>query len=164
MTRRMMIAAAVLSAWLSVPVQAEDAGAGGLKITAPWARATPKGATIGGGYVKITNTGNASDRLVGGSTDIARRVELHEMSTDNGVMKMRPLTEGIEIKPGQVVEFNPGGYHIMFVGLKKPLTQGEHLKATLQFEKAGKVDVDFTVEAIGAQSGGAGAPGMHMKH
>lgn len=158
MTRRMLIAAAVLSLWLAVPAQAQDVGA--LKITAPWARATPKGASIGGGYMKIANTGSASDRLVGGSTDIAGRVEIHEMSMDNGVMKMRQLTKGIEVKPGQAIEFKPGGYHVMFVGLKKPLTQGEHVKATLQFEKAGKIDVDFTVEGIGAQSGGAAMPGM----
>jgi copper(I)-binding protein len=76
------------------------------------------------------------------------------MSMDNGVMKMRPIAKGLEIMPGQTVEFKPGGYHVMFVGLKKQLTQGEHVKATLQFEKAGKVDVDFTVESIGAQTGG----------
>jgi copper(I)-binding protein len=158
MTRRMLIAAAVLSLWLAVPAQAQDAGA--LKITAPWARATPKGASIGGGYMKITNTGNAPDRLVGGASDVAGRFEIHEMSMDNGVMKMRQLTKGIEFKPGQAIEFKPGGYHVMFVGLKKPLTQGEHVKATLQFEKAGKIDVDFMIEGIGAQSGGAAMPGM----
>ena len=126
MTRRMLIAAAVLSLWLAVPAQAQDAGA--LKISAPWARATPKGASVGGGYMKITNTGSAPDRLVGGSTDVAGRFEIHEMSMDNGVMKMRPLASGIEIKPGQTVEFKPGGYHVMFVGLKKPLAQGEPVK------------------------------------
>jgi hypothetical protein len=78
---------------------------------------------------------------------------------DNGIMKMRPLAQGLEIKPGQTVEFKPSGYHIMFVGLKQQLEKGQHVKATLVFEKAGKVDVDFAVEGVGAQTGGA-MPGM----
>ena len=157
MTRTSMIVAAIFAAVLAMPAQAEDVTAGGLKISAPWARATPKGASVGGGYMKITNTGTAPDRLVGGSTDISSRFEIHEMSMDNGVMKMRPVANGIEIKPGQTVEFKPGGYHVMFVGLKGALDQGQHVKATLEFEKAGKVDVDFTVEGIGAQTGGGHA-------
>ena len=90
------------------------------------------------------------------------RFEIHEMSMDNGVMKMRSVKNGIEIKPGQAVEFKPGGYHVMFIGLNKPFEQGEHVKATLKFEKAGDVSVDFTVEGIGAQTGGNG--GMQMQH
>src|SRR5476649_1689327 len=75
--------AAGLVAGLAIPSQAEDVAAGGLKITAPWARATPKGASIGGAYMKITNTGGAPDRLIGGISDIASRFEIHEMSMDN---------------------------------------------------------------------------------
>jgi hypothetical protein len=131
-----------------------------LKISAAWARATPKGAPVGGGYMTIANTGTTPDRLIGGSSDASKRFEIHEMSMDNGVMKMRPV-KALEIKPGQSVVFNPGGYHVMFVGLNKQLAQGEHIKATLDFEKAGRVDVDFTVEGIGAQgpSGDHGMPG-----
>ena len=132
------------------PAQADDVTAGSVKISAPWTRATPKGAAVGAGYMTITNTGSAPDRLVGGASDVSGRFEIHEMSMDNGVMKMRPIAKGLEIKPGQTVEFKPGGNHVMFLGLKKPLVQGEHVKATLAFEKAGKVDVDFTVEGIGA--------------
>ena len=73
---------------------------------------------------------------------------------DNGVMRMRLIAKGIEIRPGQTVEFKPGGTHVMFLGLKKPLAQGEHVKTTLAFEKAGKVDIAFTVESIGARTGG----------
>ena len=159
MTRIAFIVAAVLAACVAMPAQAEDVTAGSLKISAPWARATPKGASVGGGYMKITNTGNAPDRLVGGSTDVSDRFEIHEMSMDNGVMKMRAVGKGIEIKPGQTVEFKPGGYHVMFVGLKQPLTQGQPIKATLVFEKAGKVDVTFAVEGIGAQTGGGDCGG-----
>jgi periplasmic copper chaperone A len=140
---------------------------GSLKIGHPWARATPKGATIGGGYLKITNNGTALDRLVGGTSEVSKGFELHEMSMDNGVMKMRAMDKGVEIAAGQTIEFKPGGYHIMFVGLKKPLEKGQRVKATLDFEKAGKVDVEFLIESIGAQSGTSDStmsPGMHMSH
>ena len=146
----------------------EDFTAGNLKISSPWARATPKGASVGGGYMTITNTGTAADHLVGGSTDIARGFEVHEMKMEGGVMKMRPVAGGIEIKPGQSVTLDPSGYHVMFVGLKDQLKQGDHFKATLQFDKAGKVDVDFAIEGIGAKTGGGnhaipGMGGMQMK-
>jgi periplasmic copper chaperone A len=162
MSRVPFLFAALFAVVLGLPAQAEDVTAGSLKISAPWARATPKGASIGGGYMKITNTGNAPDTLIGGSTDAATRFEIHEMSMDNGVMKMRALDKGLEIKPGQTVEFKPGGYHVMFVGLKSGLTQGQNVKATLEFAKAGKVDVEFTVQGIGAMTGGGGhdMPGM----
>jgi copper(I)-binding protein len=162
MTRTAFMIAAVLAASLAMPAHAEDISAGSLKISTPWTRATPKGAGVGAGYMKITNSGAAPDRLVSGATDVAGRFEIHEMSMDNGVMKMRPVGQGIEIKPGQTIELKPGGYHVMFVGLKKPFAQGEHVKATLVFEKAGTVDVTFTVEGIGAQTGGGdhAMPGM----
>ena len=153
MIRKAFTVAAFLAAWADVPAQAEDVTVGSLKISTAWARATPKGASIGGGYMKITNSGAAPDRLVGGSIDAANRFEVHEMSMDNGVMKMRPVSTGLEIKPGQTVELKPGGYHVMFVGLKQQLKQGDHFNAQLMFEKAGKVDVDFAVEGIGAKIG-----------
>ena len=146
---------------------AHEYKAGSIEIKHPWSRATPKGATVAGGYMKLINTGTTADRLVGGSTDVAGKFEMHEMSMDNGVMKMRPLTNGVEIKPGQTVEFKPGGYHLMFVGITQPVEQGKRVKGTLEFEKAGKVDVEYAVEAIGGTpkgeaSGGHG--GMHMGH
>jgi periplasmic copper chaperone A len=167
MTRTAFIIVAVLAAWAAMPAQATDVTIGSLKISAPWARATPKGASVGGGYMTITNTGTVSDRLIGGSTDISGRFEVHEMKMENGVMKMRPVAGGLEIKPGQTVTFDPSGYHVMLVNLKKQLKKGDHFKATLVFAKAGKVDVDFTVEGIGDQTGGGhampGMGGMKMK-
>ncbi len=157
--RPALVVAVVIFASAGTWSRAEDVTAGGLKISAAWARATPKGAPVGGGYLKITNNGTAPDRLIGGSSDTAARFEIHDMSMDNGVMKMRPVESGIEIKPGQTVELKPGGYHVMFVGLKKSFEQGGHVKATLKFEKAGDVPVDFTVEGIGAETGG-----MQMQH
>jgi hypothetical protein len=167
MKRSFLIAAVLVAAALAIPAQAQDVTVGSLKISAPWARATPKGASVGGGYMKITNTGTAADSLVGGSTGIANQFEIHEMSMDNGVMKMRPLANGLEIKPRQTVTLAPGGYHVMLMGLKEQLKQGDHFKATLEFAKAGKVDVDFMVEGIATQSppaAGAGhsMPGMKM--
>jgi copper(I)-binding protein len=129
---------------------------GDLTVTSPWTRATPGGARIAGGYLKITNNGTTPDRFVGAKSDMTDRVEIHEMSMSDGVMKMRPLPNGIEIKPGETVELKSGGYHLMFMDLKQPLKQGDMLKATLQFEKAGPLDVNFNVNALGAT--GANAP------
>jgi copper(I)-binding protein len=148
----------------ATPAFADSVKVGALEISAPWARATPKGASIGGGYLKITNTGTTPDRLTGGSTPVSDKLEVHEMSMSDGVMKMRPVTGGLEIKPGETVELKPGGYPLMFVGLKQQLQQGGHFKATLQFEKAGSADVDFSVAGIGANSadGGHGMSGGNM--
>jgi copper(I)-binding protein len=128
---------------------------GDLTVTSPWTRATPGGAKIAGGYLKITNNGSSVDRFTGAKSDAADRVEIHEMSMSDGVMKMRPLPNGVEIKPGETVELKSGGYHLMFMDLKQPLKQGDTLKATLQFEKAGSLDVNFNVNALGATSGNA---------
>src|ERR1700709_91272 len=128
---------------------------GDLTVTSPWTRATPGGAKIAGGYLKVTNNGTSADRFTGAKSDAADRVEIHEMSMSDGVMKMRPLPDGLEIKPGETVELKSGGYHLMFMDLKQPLKQGDTLKATLQFEKAGSLDVNFNVNALGATSGDA---------
>ncbi len=166
MKRFVFLAAALFAVCLAGAAQADDVMAGSLKISAPWARATPKGAAVGGGYMTITNTGTTADRLIGGSTDVAGKFEIHEMKMDNGVMKMRPVEGGLEIKPGETVTLDPGGYHIMLMGMKQQLKEGDHFKATLDFEKAGKVNVDFAVQGIGAMHGGGSfgtmSPQMHM--
>ena len=147
------------------PSYAAEVHAGSLDISGAYSRATPQGASIGAGYVTIKNTGTTADSLIGGSSDAAAKFEVHEMSMDNGVMKMRPVQGGLEIKPGQTVELKPQGLHIMFVGLKKPLKQGDRIKATLEFEKAGKVDVDFDVTGMGGPAPGPKGhdmPGMKM--
>jgi len=161
MIRIFLVAIAFLG-WAS-STYAEEVTVGNLKISTAWARATPKGASVGGAYMTITNTGNVPDRLLGGSSDASSRFEIHEMSMENGVMKMRPLGKGLEIKPGQTVEFKPGGYHLMFVGLKAQFEEGQHVKATLEFEKAGSVAVEFAVRGIGAQTG-ASSDKMQMQH
>jgi periplasmic copper chaperone A len=125
---------------------------GALVIEAPWTRATPAGATVAGGYLRITNTGTEPDRLVGGSVPVASTFEVHEMSMTDNVMKMRKLTDGLEIKPGQTVELKPGGYHLMFMGLRQGLKDGQTVKGTLVFEKAGTVEIEYRVAPLGAQS------------
>ena len=154
---RTLIPALLLALTVATGASAHEYKLGALVINHPWSRATPKGATVAGGYFKITNTGTTPDRLVSGSSDAGKRFEIHEMSMDGGVMKMRMLKDGIEIAPGATVEFKPGSYHIMFVDVAKPFEKGDKVKATLTFEKAGKVDVEFYVGDMG------GTPGEH-KH
>ena len=150
-------AALALSATLAT---AHDFKAGPLKIGHPWSRATPAGAKVGGGYLSIENTGSAPDRLVSIAVPFAARAEIHEMATKDGIMTMRPMDNGVEVSAGAKVEFKPGGYHIMFMELKQPLKQGETLKGTLTFEKAGSVDVEFKVDSIAAKGG----EGEHKGH
>lgn len=147
-----MRAAACLIAFSlsSFAVYAHDYQAGDLMINHPWTRATPKGAAVAGGYAKITNHGADADRLVGGSVDGADKIEIHEMSVENNIMKMRQLEAGLEIKAGETVELKPGSFHLMMMGLKEPYKEGEKIKGTLIFEKAGTVEVEFKVEAMGA--------------
>jgi periplasmic copper chaperone A len=132
---------------------AESYTAGNLQVSNPWARATPKGATVGAGYLSITNKGSELDRLISGSAEAAARFEVHVTIMEGGVAKMRQVS-GLEIKPGETVELKPGGMHVMFMGLKQPLAQGQRVKGTLVFEKAGTVAVEFLVQGIGAPAGG----------
>jgi periplasmic copper chaperone A len=143
----------VLAAVLIAPVAwAHDFTKGSLHIEHPWSRATPKGASVGAGYLVIENRGSTVDRFVSVSVsaEIAGRTEFHEMAVVDGVMRMRPLSMGIELAPGMTAKFEPGGLHIMFLDLKRPLEKGERFKAKLIFEKAGEVDVEFVVEAMGS--------------
>ena len=126
---------------------------GSIMIVEPWTRATPPGATTGAGYLTLMNHGATADVLLGGSTLAAAALQIHRVSNANGIMTMRPATEGVTIPPGATVELKPeSGYHFMLVGLKAPLKAGTRLPVTLTFAKAGPVQVEFFVEAIGALS------------
>jgi copper(I)-binding protein len=127
---------------------------GAIVIEAPWSRVTPGGAKVAGGYMRITNTGSEPDRLLGGAVPVSGKLEIHEASMQGDLMRMRPLEQGLELKPGQTVEFKPGRHHLMFVDLKRPLKEGEIVKGTLVFEKAGTVAVVYAVRAIGARGSG----------
>jgi periplasmic copper chaperone A len=120
-------------------------------IEQPWIRATPAGAKVAGGYMAITNTGSEPDRLIGGVLPQAGHFAVHQMTMDGNVMHMHEVQGGLEIKPGQKVELNPSGYHVMFTELREPLKQGDTLKGQLRFEKAGSVDIEYRVEGLGAQ-------------
>ena len=152
----------------SARAAAQEVTAGDLVIQHPWSRATPGGAQTAGGYVTILNRGTASDRLVGGSFEAASGFELHDMSMDAGVMRMR-ATGPLTIPAHGSLTLTPVGRHAMLTGLKHGLKKGEQVRGTLVFEHAGTVPVQFDVEGIGAREPGGGAkpsekamPGMHM--
>jgi copper(I)-binding protein len=157
---RLAIISMAIVCFITTSAMATDYTAGSLVISGPWSRATPKGAESAIGYMTIKNDGTTPDRLIGGSVDVAETFELHSMVMENGIAKMRELKD-VEIKPGQTVEFKPGGSHVMFVNLKHLLSKGDHISGALVFEHAGKVQIEYSVEGIGAQS----PEGMeHMRH
>jgi periplasmic copper chaperone A len=157
-TRRLVLATAATAVLLStLPACAQASETlskdGTILIQNLWTRATPNGAKVAGGYITITNKGTTPDRLIGGSAKIAGRLEIHEMAVDNGVMKMRELPNGLEIKPGETVELKPGGFHLMLMDLKAPAVDGGKVEGTLVFEKAGTIAIFYHVRALGASSG-----------
>jgi copper(I)-binding protein len=148
---------------LASSAAAGDYDVGSIHISQPWARATPKGAATGAGYMTLTNKGTAPDKVSCISDDASVQCQIHTMSMEGGVMKMRPVEGGLEIKPGESVTLKPGSDHMMFLSLKHPLEQGQTVKATLKFEHAGTIDVNYPVLAIGAPAPGASASGSMMQ-
>lgn len=127
---------------------------GDLEIVDPFARATPPNAPVSAGYMVIRNTGSEADRLLGGTTTFADRIEVHEMAMDGEVMKMREIEGGLEIPAGGEVTLAPGGFHLMFMKITEQLKEGEVRKVTLQFEKAGTVELELPVKRV--ERGGHG--------
>ena len=154
MIRSRILAIAAVLAFTAAPALAGDLEVGDLEIGHPWSRATPPAAPVGAGYLTVTNKGATADRLVSAASDVSARVEIHEMAVIDGVMRMRALDKGIEIPAGGRIEFKPGGFHIMFIGLKQPLAKDTTFKGTLTFEKAGTVAVDYKVEGMGGGAAG----------
>jgi hypothetical protein len=140
----------------------EHAGHGAMQAASPikieqvWTRATPGGAKVAGGFMRITNTGKDADRLIGGSAEISNVFEVHEMKHEGGMMKMRALDSGLEIKPGETVELKPGSYHVMFIDLKSPIKEGDVVKGELKFQKAGIIKVEFKAGAMGGAKPASG--------
>jgi periplasmic copper chaperone A len=135
-----------------------------ITIERPWARATPSGAKTGAAYMTIDNKSGIADWLTGMSSDVADKLQIHEMKVENGVMKMREVTGGLPIPAGGSVVLKPGSYHVMLFGLKNPLTAGETFPLSLTFEKAGNISVTVPVQAMGStqDKGGIGnMGGMH---
>jgi len=146
---RRLILAALTAAAVAVPAIAQDYKLGTLEISHPWTRATPATAQSGGGFLTITNKGTAPDRLIAARSTVSERVEVHEVRMEGSVMRMRELEKGLEIPAGATVMLKPGGYHIMFMGLKAPLAKDAKVPVTLVFEKAGSLDIQLDVQALG---------------
>ncbi|MBB4953428.1 uncharacterized protein YcnI/copper(I)-binding protein [Agrobacterium vitis] len=133
------------------PDNSGTATVGELKLSKGFLKAMLPGQPVGGGYVTVANSGKADDRLVSVSSPNAVNVELHEMSMSNNVMKMRKVDGGLEVKAGGTLEMKPGGYHLMFMGVKKPFAAGEMVPVTLTFEKAGSVEMMLPVTPAGSK-------------
>lgn len=153
---RNAVRAAILPALFlatTIGAQAHGYEVGDIEIGHPWSRATPEGARVAAGYMVLKNNGEEADRLVSITSEIGDRAEIHEMSVnDEGVMTMRPLTDGLEIPAGGEVALEPGSYHIMFLDLNTTPQEGVTFKGTLTFETAGEVEVEYAVDAMGSAS------------
>lgn len=126
-------------------------GRAAIEASGAWARATAPGQDNGGVFLVLRNRGEMADRLVGGSTPAARSVEIHAMTMDGAVMRMRRRNSA-EIPAGGSIALGPGGTHLMLVDLKAPLEAGTNLPLTLHFESGDRTDIDVKVRPIGASS------------
>ncbi|HKQ54325.1 MAG TPA: copper chaperone PCu(A)C [Methyloceanibacter sp.] len=145
--RAVALAVAVLSP--AGVARAETAGA--IAVENAWSREVPAGASVGVGYLAIRNSGDEPDRLVSASTSVAGETEIHQTTMADGVMRMRPVPDGVPVPAKGSVMLEPNGYHFMFMGLTRPLKEGDAFPAKLVFERAGSIEVTFQVLGIGAQ-------------
>lgn len=157
-----LILAAALALFAVQPAFAHGFKIGELEIGHPWARMTPAGAKVGGGYLTVHNEGKDADTLVSATAEVAGKVEIHEMAVKDGIMTMRPLPDGVAVPAGAEVKLAPGGYHLMLLDLKQPLKEGESFKGTLTFAKAGTVNVEFKIEGMAGPKGSQ--PEAHDAH
>ena len=157
---RAIIAAAMaaLIGLAATAVAAEDIRAGDIEIATPWSRATASTMPNGASYMVLSNHGSQADRLVAAATPVAEQAQLHFVLVDEGVMRMRPVA-AIEVAPGEPSVLQPGGLHIMLLGLKAPLKRGSTFPLILTFERAGAVEVQVTVQSAGATTAPAAAHG-----
>jgi copper(I)-binding protein len=137
------------AAFAATPASAHGYKVGALEVSHPWARETPPGATTGAGFLAVKNTGTTDDRLVAVEIADAAKVEIHQSLTEDGVARMRPLENGVALPAGQETALKPGGIHLMIIGLKGGLAQGDRVPATLVFEKAGRLAIEISVEEMG---------------
>ena len=144
-----LIAALLLVLYLGDGAHAQTSAASTVVVEQPWARATPKGAKTGAAYMILKNNGASADRLLSATTPLADQVQFHKETEDNGVSRMREV-HNVELEPGAKITFKPGEMHMMLVGLKQPLIEGQALPLTLQFERAGNIDVTMPIEKVGA--------------
>lgn len=128
---------------------ATDTAASIIAVTEPWSRETAEGQNAGGAFMTIANFGSAADRLTGGSTQVAGRVEIHAMTMENDIMRMRQLKDGLEVPAGGEVTLKPGSFHVMLMDLKQPLQAGDKVPLTLTFAGAGTVETQLDVRPAG---------------
>ncbi|MGC2410618.1 MAG: copper chaperone PCu(A)C [Methyloceanibacter sp.] len=148
-----LAAAAVQAAVILLCVHgtfAQEATVKPISVEHAWSRATPNAAQVAVGYLTIENSSTAPDRLISATAEIADRAEIHQMTMADGVMKMRQVMGGLPVPAKDSVVLEPDSYHLMFLGLKRQLQEGEQFSGTLTFEKAGTIDVKFDVEGLGA--------------
>lgn len=145
-----LFALAATVAVAATPIAVSASRVGAITVSGAWSRETASTQVVGGGFMTIVNRGSGDDRLVSASSPIAAEVQLHTMSMDGGVMRMRQVTDGIGIPAKGSVELRPGSFHIMFMGLKRQLRQGERFPVTLRFQRAGRVTVQFAVQPVGS--------------
>ncbi len=145
--RWLMLLSSLAAIAIAATAGAHEIKAKTLQIDHPWIRATPKGSAVTAGYLTVSNHGKAADRLIGASLQGAGSAELHETTIENGIARMRPLRDGMELGAGQTVSLEPSGRHIMFFDLTTSFEADTYVDGTLTFEKAGKVPVEFFVEA-----------------
>ena len=122
----------------------------GVAVTEAWSRATTPAAQTGAIYVTVTAA--EPDRLIGATTPVAAMAELHQSLMRAGVMEMRPVPDGLPVTPGVPIHMTPGGYHIMLMGLKQPLRQGDHVPVTLTFQHAPAITVQAVIGSPGASA------------
>ena len=145
---------------------AGETRAGDIRMTQPWSLALPPVSANGAVYLSLSNTGRAPDKLVGGSTPMAERVELHTSSMDGGIMRMRQIS-AVDLEPGGTAVLEPGGTHLMLVGLKEPLEAGKRFPLMLEFERSGMIQVEVAVQAAAASApmhGGHSQPAAQHGH
>lgn len=149
--KRLVIVGALLG--LAATVQAAEYKAGAISVVDPWARASAGMARTGAAYARLVNTGDTEDRLISAASPVAEKVEIHTHIQEGNVLRMREV-EAIPLPPGTTVTLEPGGYHLMLMGLERRLEKGERVPGTLVFERAGTVAVEFQVEGVAAHSPG----------
>ncbi len=157
------MALALFTLLFSTSILAHDYTLGSLSIDHPWARATAPGAPVGGGFMSISNSGDQPDRLIRGAADFATEVQIHESSMADGMMRMQHRPDGVSVPEGGSLVLRPGSYHLMFVGLQRRLVEGERETVTLEFERAGEIEVELTIEGPGEQGPHQDGEAMDME-
>ena len=154
----MLRLSALLGLALALALPAAPALASDLSVSDPWARPTPPGARVGAGYVQIHNNGDSARRLLSAESPLAGSMEVHTMAEVDGMMRMRRLTDGLEIPAGGKVELKPGAEHLMFFSPTQAFVEGETIPVTLIFDGEERLEVPFIVsDRSGRRQGGHGS-------